>query len=166
MAFHDLHRRGEGEADYLLVPVRATDIPAREPGLDLVVVVDASAATDPSMLRLARATTRALLAHLGDKDRVLVLAGDDRVRPVLGGESGELSKVDATSTAAILEALASVEPGGATDLAAMLADATTKVSGDRATAIVYVGDGSPTVGEADLAAIREKLKKSSKVEQA
>ncbi len=158
----DARRRGEGEADYLLVPVRATDIPAREPGLDLVVVVDASAATDPSMLRLARATTRALLAHLGDKDRVLVLAGDDRVRPVLGGESGELSKVDATSTAAILEALASVEPGGATDLAAMLADATTKVSGDRATAIVYVGDGSPTVGEADLAAIREKLKKSSK----
>jgi Ca-activated chloride channel family protein len=158
----DARRRGDGETDYLLVPIRATDVPAREPGLDLVIVVDASAATDASMLRLARATTRALLAHVGDKDRVLVLAGDDRVRPVLGGENGELGKVDAARTAEILEALAAIEPGGATDLAAMLGDATTKLSGDRASAIVYVGDGAPTVGEADLAAIRDKLKKSSK----
>jgi Ca-activated chloride channel family protein len=44
----------------------------------------------------------------------------------------------------------------------VLADAATKVSPDRASAVVYIGDGSPTVGEADLASIQGKLKKVSK----
>ena len=159
---NDARRSGQGEADYFLVPVRAVDVPTREEGLDLVVVVDASAATNPSMLRLARATTRALLAHVGDKDRVLVLAGDDRVRPVLPSAGSEPTKVDAAKSAEILEALAAIEPGGATDLAEILGEAAGKVGPDRASAIVYIGDGSPTVGEADLAAIRDKLKKSTK----
>ncbi|MBL8743529.1 MAG: hypothetical protein JNK04_20605, partial [Myxococcales bacterium] len=90
----DARRKGDGEADYIVVPVRATDMPKREDGLDLVLVVDTSAATDKATLRLARAATNALLAHLGKADRVLVLAGDDRLRPVAASRT-ELANVDA-----------------------------------------------------------------------
>ncbi|NUP05689.1 MAG: hypothetical protein HOW73_06470 [Polyangiaceae bacterium] len=158
----DARRSGEGEADYLLVPVRASDVPERPEGLDLVIVVDTSAATDRPMLRLARAATRALLAHLGDKDRVVVVAGDDRLRPVVP-EASELTKVDAALKAKILEGLATIEPGGASDLASMLADATSKVGDERASAIVYVGDGLSTVGETDLASIRDRMKKAPRL---
>lgn len=158
----DARRKGDGEADYILVPIRPTDIPKPEEGLDLIVVVDTSAATDRAMLRLARATTRALLAHLGDNDRALVLAGDDRLRPVVASQV-ELVKADAAMKAKALEGLAAIEPGGASDLAALLSDATTKVGDKRASAIVYVGDGVATVGETDLAAIRDRLKKAPRL---
>ncbi|MBK6513943.1 MAG: hypothetical protein IPG04_07405 [Polyangiaceae bacterium] len=158
----DARRAGDGEAEYLLVPVRATDAPNRPAGLDVVVVVDTSAATDTAMLRLARAATRAMLAHLGDDDRILVVAGDDRLRPVVAGRDA-LTKVDDALKAQILEGLAAIEPGGASDLAAMLSDATTKLGDERASAIVYVGDGLSTVGETDLATIRDRLKKAPRL---
>lgn len=158
----DARRKGDGEADYLLVPVRSSDAPKREEGLDLVIVVDTSAATDKAMLRMARATTRALLAHLGDKDRVLVLAGDDRLRPVAAGADA-LKKADRALADAVLEGLAKIESGGATDLAAMLSEATTKLGDERASAIVYIGDGTPTVGEAELATIRDRMKKAPRL---
>ncbi len=155
----DARRKGEGEADYLLVPVRAADAAKHEPGLDLVVVVDTSAATDKAMLRLARGTTLALLAHLGKSDRVLVLAGDDRLRPVASKRS-ELTAVDDALKDEILAGLAQVEAGGASDLAAMLTEATAKLGDARKSAIVYIGDGAATVGEMDLLAIRERLAKA------
>lgn len=154
----DARRNGQGEADYLLVPIRSQDWAPEEPGLDVVIVVDTSAATDASMLRMARATTRALLTHLGENDRALVLAGDDRVRPVADG--AELTKVDAASRRAMIEGLAKVEVGGATDLAAMLAQAASKVGDKRRSAIVYLGDGAATVGEVDLTSLRDRLKKA------
>ncbi len=157
----DERRTGKDEADYVLVPVRAGDIPRPEEGLDLVVVVDTSAATDKAMLRLARSATRALVSHLGARDRLLVLAGDDRLRPV--GKHDTLTQVDDAMKAEVLEALAKVEPGGASDLGAMLAEATTKVGDQRATSIVYIGDGLSTVGETDLASIRARLKKAPRL---
>ncbi|MBN2196043.1 MAG: hypothetical protein JW751_24720, partial [Polyangiaceae bacterium] len=83
-----------GEPDYLLVPVRAADVPLAEGGLDLAIVIDASAATDAASLALARATTGALLAHLGPEDRAAVWAGADTLRPVTP-RSAKLTAVDA-----------------------------------------------------------------------
>ncbi len=157
----DARRLGAGEADYLIVPVRADDVRRAEPGLDLVVVIDTSAATDPATLRLARATTRALLAHLGARDRVLVLSGDDALRPVLAGAEA-LEAVDEKRAEALLDAVAELEAGGATDLGAMLALAGEKLDPRRQGAIVYVGDGNPTVGEVELGAIRTRLRKASR----
>lgn len=154
----DARRSGSGEADYLLVPIRAKDVPAREEGLDLVIVVDTSAATDKGMLRLARAATRALLTHLGPKDRALVLSGDDRLEPVVAARA-ELGPVDDAFRGDVLAKLARTSPGGATDLGAILAEAAGKLGDKRAGAVIYLGDGAPTVGEADLASIRERLKK-------
>ncbi|NUO53498.1 MAG: hypothetical protein HOV80_32000, partial [Polyangiaceae bacterium] len=157
----DARRSAGNETDYLLVPVRATDVPAREEGLDLIVVVDTSAATDAGMLRLARSATRALLTHLGPKDRALVVTGDDRLEPVVAARS-ELGPVDDALRGEVLARLARTAPGGATDLGSILAEAASKLGDKRAGAVVYVGDGVPTVGEGDLAAVRERLKKAGK----
>jgi hypothetical protein len=76
-------KKADAEADYLLVPVRPNDVKLPSGGLDLAIVIDASAATEPATLSLARAATSALLSHLGEQDRALVLAGDDGLRPVV-----------------------------------------------------------------------------------
>jgi Ca-activated chloride channel family protein len=145
-----------GESDYLLLPVRPGA--ANEPpgGLDLAIVLDASAATDASALASARATTAALLAHLGPDDRAAVWASDATLRPVTE-RSGEFLPADAPRRQAILSGLARLDRGGATDLGAVLSDAASKLDPKRRGAVVYVGDGRPTVGELALADLRERL---------
>ncbi len=146
------------EPDYLVVPVRAADVPLAEGGLDLAIVIDASAATDAGSLALARAATGALLAHLGADDRAAVWAGADALRPVTP-RSGKLSAVDAALRAEVGAALARVAPGGATDLGKMLGDAAVALDPARRGAVVYVGDGRPTVGELGLEGLRQRLAK-------
>ena len=155
---NDVRRTADGEPDYLLVPLRVSDWAPVEAGLDVVLVVDTSAATDPAMLRVAQSAARAILTHLGDGDRAVVVAGDDRLR-TLGG-AGELVPVDDASRRAMIEGLSRVEVGGATDLASMLSQAAGKLGDKRRSAIVYIGDGASTVGESDLPALRERLKKA------
>ncbi len=162
-------KKKSSEADYILVPLRGKAGPAaaarKTGGLDLLVVVDSSAATDGASLSLARAATRSLLAHLGKEDRVAVFTGDDSLRPLVAGQDA-LRAADDSAKAEILSALSKVEQGGATDLGAMLSDAIAKLPNDadatkaRASAIVYIGDGSPTVGELSLADLRAKLAKA------
>src|SRR5262249_9676358 len=79
-------RRAHTEADYVLVPVPdAGGAPSEQSGLDLSIVVDTSAATEPAALAVARAATGALLAHLGKADRAVVWAGDAVLRAVVPG---------------------------------------------------------------------------------
>jgi tetratricopeptide (TPR) repeat protein len=151
-------RRARDEADYLIVPVRAAEVPLLEGGLDLGVIVDTSAATDAASLAIARAATAALLAHAGKDDRVVVWAGDAGLRPVVPGE-GSLKAPSEAGREAILTRLSTIERGGATDLGAMIAEAAKTLDPKRRGAIVYIGDGSPTVGELGLADLRERLGK-------
>ena len=150
--------KAEGEADYLLVPVRPKDARLPSGGLDLAIVIDASAATDPATLSVARAATSALLSHLGDQDRAVVLAGDDGLRPIVPGLE-QLSKFDAAGRLKVQDALAQVARGGATDLGAMLAAAARKLDPARRSAVIYIGDAAPTVGELTLSSLRERLSK-------
>lgn len=151
-------RKAQGEADYLLVPVRPTDAKLPSGGLDLVVVIDASAATDNATLSVARAATSALLAHLDAQDRAVVLAGDDGLRPVVPGLE-TLAKLEGATRSKVEEGLASVARGGATDLGAMLTAAARLLDPARRSAVVYIGDAAPTVGELSLTALRERLSK-------
>jgi vault protein inter-alpha-trypsin-like protein len=151
-------KKAELEADYLLVPVRPSDVKLPSGGLDLAIVIDASAATEPATLALARAATSALLSHLGEQDRALVLAGDDGLRPVVPGWS-KLMKVDDAARLKVQDALSAVARGGATDLGAMLSAAARELSPARRSAIVYIGDAAPTVGELSLTSLRERLGK-------
>jgi Ca-activated chloride channel family protein len=151
-------KKAEFEADYLLVPVRPNDVKLPTGGLDLAIVIDASAATEPATLSMARAATSALLSHLGEQDRAVVLAGDDGLRPVVPGWS-KLEKVDDAARLKVQDALSSVARGGATDLGAMLSAAARQLEPGRRSALVYIGDATPTVGELSLGSLRERLSK-------
>jgi Ca-activated chloride channel family protein len=154
----EAQRLAKQEADYVIVPIRAADVPAPPGGLDLAIVVDTSAATEAASLAIARAATAALLAHLGPSDRALVMAGDDGLRPVVPGWT-DLAPVDETRRRDVLTSLAAVARGGATDLGAMLSQAAAKLDPKRRGLVVYVGDGSPTVGELALPDLRDRLAK-------
>ena len=151
-------RRAATEADYVLVRLGPSDLPVPGGGLDLAIIVDTSAATEPASLSVARAATAALLAHLGKDDRVAVWAGDTGLRPVLADRPG-LAPVDEAARRRILSALAAVEVGGATDLGGMLGDAAAALDPTRRSAIVYIGDGVPTVGETSLGDLTARLAK-------
>jgi tetratricopeptide (TPR) repeat protein len=146
----------QGEQDYVLIPIKPTQANEPEGGLDLAVVIDTSAATDASALAVARATTSALLAHLGKDDRAAVWAGDATLRPVAVG-SGDFAATDGPRRAAIAAGLSRVERGGATDLGAIVAEAASRLDPKRRGAVIYVGDGQPTVGELGVPELRERL---------
>lgn len=146
------------EADYVLVPLRRELATRGSPGLDLAVVVDSSAATAPESLAIARSATRALITHLGDDDRLVVWAGDEGLRPVVP-ELGKLSKVDDALRQRVERELGRLQRGGASDLGRMIASAAEGLDPAREQAVVYIGDGQPTVGELSLGALRERLAK-------
>jgi Ca-activated chloride channel family protein len=150
--------RAKNEADYILVPIRAVDAPTVEPGIDLAIVVDTSAATDAPMLAIARASTKALLAHLGEHDRAVVWAGDDKLRAIVPGRD-KLAPLDAEAQRDVLTRLVKVDRGGATDLGGLLASAAAALDPKRSGAVVYIGDGRPTVGELSLRELDERLAK-------
>jgi Ca-activated chloride channel family protein len=146
------------EPDYLLVPLRsgAPEVGEATKGMDLAIVVDTSAATESGALAIARSLTSALLAHLGPDDRAALWAGDATLRPVSTG-SGELGAVDANKRRDWLSGLASVERGGATDLGALLTEAASRLDGKRRGAVLYIGDGLPSVGEITPKSLRERM---------
>ena len=154
----EARRVASQEADYVLFPLRAGDVPKVAGGLDLAIVIDTSAATDAASLSLARAATGAMLAHLGKDDRAVVWAGDDQLRPVLADRAA-LQRIDEPGRRAILTALATAPRGGATDLGSMLGQAAAALDPARRGAVVYIGDGSPTVGELSLTDLRDRLAK-------
>lgn len=151
-------RRAKTEADYIVVPVRAADAPLAKGGLDLAIVIDTSAATDAPSLAIARAATAALLAHLGKDDRVAVWAGDTGLTPIVPGRD-QLEAIDEAGRRDVLARLSRVERGGATDLGSVLSLAAAKLDPARRGAVVYIGDGTPTVGELGLQDLRDKLAK-------
>ena len=150
------------EPDYLLVPLRAEvfGAPATDeaavPGIDLAVVVDTSAATESGALSVARSLATALLSHLGPSDRAALWAGDAALHPVAAG-SDVFSTLDDAKRRVWLAGLSAVDRGGATDLGAILTEAASKLDPKRRGAVVYVGDGQPSVGEIAPKALRERL---------
>jgi len=147
----------QAESDYLAIPLRAPESFVEAPlGVDLAIVVDASAATEVSALSLSRAIASALLAHLGPHDRAALWAGDATLRPVAEG-SGELTRVDRALGERWLSGLSAVERGGATDIGALLTEAASRLDPSRRGAVVYIGDGAPSVGELAPKALRERL---------
>ncbi len=146
-------------AGYVRVAVQAPFPEAREArdeGVDLVLLVDRSAATDPAAMQLQQATAEALVRALSPRDRVLVLAGDVSTRPA-GQTQARLQPATPEARRLALDALSRDRRGGATDLGAMLDAAHGALDPQRNGAIVYLGDGVATVGEAELPALRARL---------
>lgn len=144
------------EADYLMIPLARPKSAETDAGLDLSIVVDSSAATDPSALAVSRSLVEALLGSLGKTDRAALFAGDSTLRPV-SVDSGQLASMDVERKKIWLAALANIPPGGATDLGTLLAEAAERLDAKRRGAVIYIGDGRPSVGELVPKALGERL---------
>ncbi len=148
----------EEEDDYIAVPLRAPPMSDSDEAVDLAIVVDASAATEPGALSIARTMAGSLLAHLGPNDRAALWTGDAALREAAKG-SGKLQGVDVAKKKAWLAGLAAVDRGGATDIGALLTEAASQLDPSRRGSVVYIGDGSPSVGELGSDALRARLKR-------
>ncbi len=137
--------------------VRADTPPAAKEadGVTLALVLDVSASIDPALLDAERALAEAVLQGLGGKDRAVVLAADQTVHAV--GPSA-MGPVDAARRKAVADGLATLAPGGATDLGrAIEAGADALPSDAPAAMVIYVGDGWPTVGDSTIDRVQARL---------
>ena len=150
----------EEESDYWYLPLvlprdlMEGDAPAE--GIDLVLVADVSAATETTQLELGRGVIEALAAHLSPSDRVAIVASDLRLRGVTN-EAVALGPASPERVEALLDGLARVPSGGASDLGATLAEAAALLDPARPGVVIYVGDGAPTVGELEADALLERV---------
>lgn len=147
----------EDELDYLYVPLVLPDELFGEAnrGLDVVIVADVSAATERSHLELGRTVVESITAHLGDDDRVAIVASDVALRHL--ESDGGLGPASTERVESLLDALARVPSGGASDLGAALADASALLDPARNGVVIYVGDAAPTVGELGAEALLQRV---------
>jgi tetratricopeptide (TPR) repeat protein len=149
-----------GEAAYVMLrytPDVAWDEVKKVPG-HVVVVVDTSAGGDDADRQLRTDVAEATLRALSTSDRFALMVADLTPR-VIYPDSG-LAPADEASIGKALERLSNVRPGGATDLGGVFDMALKRVHGTAQPAVVYVGDGLPTVGELDGDALAERVTRS------
>ena len=159
-------KTAKSESDYVLIralPVSAPAAAERSP-LDLVLLIDVSAATDATHLAMARTLLESMLRRLTPEDRVVLLGADldahelAPATPAKGAPAApQLIAATPDNVRAVLARLGRSATGGATDLGAALSQAAGLLKPDRLGAVLYVGDAQPTVGELDLKALRERL---------
>ena len=125
---------------------------------EVVVVVDTSAAGDPSEQQTKLAVAEALLRSLSAGDRFAVMSADVTATVLYPPEGLADASPDAISQA--LEKVAQHAAGGATDLGAIFEQALTRVHGLEQPAVVYIGDGLATSGERGGDALAERLRRS------
>jgi tetratricopeptide (TPR) repeat protein len=133
-----------------------TEVPlvAANDGVTLALVVDTSSSVEPALFDAERALVDAVLQGLGTRDRVIVLAADQTVRPV----GPALGPVDAARRKATSEALSKLSTGGGTDLGRALEAGADAIPADApAGMVIYVGDGWPTVGDPTVDLIHARL---------
>jgi Ca-activated chloride channel family protein len=149
------------ERDYWFLPLELPSdlrMPAHGEGMDWVIVADISAAMDRSHLELGRSAIESLAAHFGPNDRVNIVGADLSLRPLVSGEDAmALGAPESSRMEALLEGLSRVAAGGASDLGEAFTEAARMLDPSRPSAIVYVGDGAPTVGELAAEALIEQM---------
>lgn len=152
---NDLQRRlADDDRPYVAFALRpelprATERRAR----DYVMVVDASQSMVGERYDRAVALTSRVVREMDRRDRFTVLACDYQCRAMPGGLQGPSAQI----AGATEEWLDSVEPAGASDLVAVLAEAVATAAGERRDGrelhVMYVGDGTSSVGYRRAASI-------------
>ena len=114
-------------------------------GVTLALVLDTSQSIDPALFDAERALVSAVVSGLGAQDRFIVLSGDQTARPI---GFDKIANADDAHKKQVLDALARITTGGATDLGRALEAGADALPADAPAAmVVYVGDGWPTVGD-------------------
>jgi len=153
------------ERDYWYMPLhlpetlfRPESSEATAEGIDLVIVADVSAGTDRAELELGRSVVESIASHLGPHDRVSIVSADLAIRGVIeGADAMALGAPTRERIDQLLNGLARLPAGGATDLGGAIAQAASLLDPARQGAVVYVGDGAPTVGELGAEGLVEHL---------
>ncbi|PSM30483.1 arabinofuranosyltransferase, partial [Haliangium sp. UPWRP_2] len=141
----------DGVRYFLAEPVLDPGPPPEQ--LDMVLVVDVSAATDEARLDLGRAAAQALLQQLRPQDRVAVLAAST-TSSSLGREAmGPASKERVEE---LIGLLAKQTPAGASNLEGAFMRAVELLPRGKGT-VIYIGDGRPTVGALLPGELRDRL---------
>lgn len=151
---------GGREADYLMVryaPEERFGAVEEVPG-DVVVVVDTSAGGGETERQIRSDAALAILRALSAEDRFAIVSADLTPR-VIYPEKG-LAPATEKDVSKATEKLAEVASAGATDLGEMFHVAFGLVHDAVQPAVVYIGDGRPTVGETDAIALTERLRRS------
>ena len=141
----------DGQRYLLLQPVPTPGKPVK--GLDVVLLVDVSAGTDEARLSLGRSAAQAILKRLTPQDRVAVVAASlgaatlsaDAMAPAT---KERIEQLDAQ--------LSKQTPGGATNLQNAFQRAVELLPRGQG-AVIYIGDGRPTVGALTPHELREHL---------
>jgi tetratricopeptide (TPR) repeat protein len=138
-----------------VVPDFPKATPTSTPPLKLVVVADLSAATGEAEVAMIRATADALFRQLTPEDQVGLLVASLDATPLGAGPA--LGPASPARRDELLAALGKARAGGGTDLeAALLAAAQLLPRGEGA--VVYLGDGRPTLGTLAPGLLRERLR--------
>jgi Ca-activated chloride channel family protein len=152
--------QAEGQESYLLVDIPTEAIVGDQEGevppLELVMLLDVSGDTDPEDLEVARAVIEAVLRQVTPTDRVALRLADVSAQGPEGAPEGLVPATD-DNREALLESIARVNLGGATDLGRSLREAAQLVAGRPRAAVLYLGDGLPTTGDLDATALRATL---------
>jgi Mg-chelatase subunit ChlD len=124
---------------------------------DYAVVVDASRSMFGERFKRATALAARLVAELDPLDRVTVLACDTVCRP---GPEGVAAGPAAGRE--VRDFLGGVTPEGGSDLGASIAQAVASapIAAERALRVVYVGDGTPTVGAVRPAIVGAEIERA------
>lgn len=157
---YNRYNAGGDQASFVMVryapDVEFAKLPA--PRGDVVVVVDTSAAGDPSEQQTKLAVAEALLRSLSAGDRFAVISAD--VAATVLYPDKELAEATPEAIGVALERVSAHAAGGATDLGAIFEQALARVHGLEQPAVVYIGDGLATSGERSGEALAERLRRS------
>ena len=151
---------GRNEADFVMLRY-APDVDwasVKEVPGDVVVVLDTSAGGGETERQIRSDAAEAILRALSDGDRFAVVASDLTPRVVFP-DTG-LSNATEENVSLAAEKLSEVSSAGATDLGEMFSVALGLVHEAEQPAVVYVGDGLPTVGETTSMELAERLRRS------
>jgi Ca-activated chloride channel homolog len=151
---------GRNEADYVMLrysPEVDWDAVKNVPG-DVVVVMDTSAGGGDTERQIRTDAVEAILRALSNTDRFAIVTTDLSPKVVFPDEG--LATADDESVSRAMEKLSEISSAGATDLGEMFQVAFKLVHEAEQPAVVYVGDGRPTVGETSSYELAERLRRS------
>ncbi len=154
--------RGPGgeEARYFMMALRPSLVEAAGEatpagGQDYVFLVDTSYGMGEGDLKAAVAAVAAFLAELQPDDRFTVVAGGQR----FGWYARGMQPWTMREVQQALGFLEQQRPEGASWLEGLFAEGSQALSGDRPSALIYVGDGRATLGETRPEALADAIER-------
>ncbi|MFH1436999.1 MAG: VIT domain-containing protein [Pseudomonadota bacterium] len=129
-----------------------------EKSLRISIAMDMSAATEQQMVDLAVTFLDSIFEQLGEEDEIAVFTGDIDAK-IVGKKELKLARATGAFKESVIDSVSRHSIGGATDIGKLIMEAAAVSANKPGGAVVYIGDGFPTVGELDLGSLKERIKR-------